>query len=98
MISDLAAALAEHRAAPFPPVVKRGEDYGSVCAVMIDADIFGWASRAAEGELLSPQERTRFARAADRLRSSLQEFPTAGRSYYERLLAIAELAIECLEA
>jgi hypothetical protein len=42
-MSDLAAVLEEHLIAPFPSGVGRGEDYGSVCAVKIDADYCGWA-------------------------------------------------------
>ncbi|WP_410620608.1 hypothetical protein [Amycolatopsis sp. cmx-8-4] len=90
MMSDLAAVLEEHLAAPFPSAVRRGEDYGSVCAVTIDADICGWARRAGS---LPPGARMPLARAADRLRSSLPDFPAAGRPYYERLLVIADLAL-----
>ncbi|MEV6874759.1 hypothetical protein [Amycolatopsis sp. NPDC051128] len=39
-----------------------------------------------------------FARSADRLRSSLPAFPAEGRLYYERLLGIAELALERLQS
>jgi hypothetical protein len=33
-------------AEPFPHSVEKGEDYGEVDAVMIGADIYGWASRS----------------------------------------------------
>jgi hypothetical protein len=38
---------------PFPESVIKGLDYGSVDALMIDADIFGWGLRVITGGQLS---------------------------------------------
>ncbi|MEV6897236.1 hypothetical protein [Amycolatopsis sp. NPDC051372] len=99
MIRELEAALAEHRAAPFPaPEVVRGRDYGSVCAVMIDADIYAPSERVSRGELPADDRWNWLAECEARLQDSLAEFPEAGRPYYARLLRIAELAFQRMEA
>ncbi|MEV4599068.1 hypothetical protein AB0K15_16850 [Amycolatopsis sp. NPDC049253] len=98
MIPELETALAEHRAAPFPaPDVVRGRDYGSVCAVMIDANIFALSERVSRGELLADDRWNWLADCEARLQDSLAEFPVAGRPYYARLLRIAELAFQRME-
>lgn len=43
---DLAEEIRLHLSEPFPSSAVRGLDYGEVDAVMIDADIIGWATRA----------------------------------------------------
>ena len=48
----LAKEMRLHMAGPFPDSVEKGLDYGEVDAVMIGADIYGWATRA--GSLDSP--------------------------------------------
>ncbi len=50
-VPDLAAELRAHLAEPFPKSVEKGEVYGEVDAVMIDADIFGWALGVSQGGL-----------------------------------------------
>ena len=77
-------------AEPFPESVEKGEEYGEVDAVMIDADIYGWATRAGS---LPPDEKARFRQAADQLERSLAAFPAEARPYYERVLRIAHLAL-----
>lgn len=96
MISDLDAALEEHRAAPWPRGVDRGEMYGDLSVVMVDADLYGFASRVAEGQSLPLKVRMRFEHDTDRLKASLPRFPAAGRPYFERLLGIAEVALRRL--
>ena len=44
-----------HMAEPFPYSVEKRMEYGSVDAVMIGADIYGWATRAGDRE--SPSDR-----------------------------------------
>lgn len=90
-MSDLDDLLERHRATPFPERA-RGEHYGEVDAVMIDADIFGWCSRAV-GSLLNPDERHRFQVAHDELARSLTEMPPEVRPYYEQLLLLASTAL-----
>ncbi|MGW4486970.1 hypothetical protein ACWEOE_24370 [Amycolatopsis sp. NPDC004368] len=91
-------ALAEHIATPFPaPDGVRGEDYGSVCAVMIDADIYLLSQRVSRGELLADRQWNWLAECEARLQDSMSEFPEAGRPYYARLLRIAELAFQRME-
>jgi hypothetical protein len=79
-----------HLAEPFPSAVEKGLDYGEVDAVMIGADIYGWATRAGS---LSEIDRSRLAQAADELQRSIQMFPADARPYYERLLRIARLTL-----
>ncbi len=82
-----------HYAQPFPESVEKGSEYGEVDAVMIDADIMGWASFAASGIRLRGDQRSGLQRAADELERSLDTFPKDARPYYERLLRIARLAL-----
>jgi hypothetical protein len=83
-----AAELPEHRDAPFPKSVQKGRNYGNVDPVLIDADIFGWASRS----WLSAVQKQSVRVAADDLARSLDAFPHDARPYYERLLRIARRA------
>ncbi|QTE28368.1 hypothetical protein [Pengzhenrongella sicca] len=91
--SELADAMTEHLAGPFPQSVTKGEDYGEVDAVMIDADIYGWAQTVLGGSALSPLDRTRLQLAAEELKQSISAFPSDAQGYYERVLAIAHLAL-----
>lgn len=79
-----------HMAEPFPESIEKGEDCGGVDPVMIDADIYGWASRA---DSLSPDEKARVVQAADELERALAAFPVEARPYYARILQIAHLAL-----
>ena len=54
----------------------------------IDADIYGWATR----DPLRHTARELLRKATQELRRSLEAFPRDSRSYYERLLRIAEAA------
>jgi hypothetical protein len=90
---ELRRLLAEHLTTPFPFGVVKGRDYGSVDAVMIGADIYGWASRVAEGELLTSVDRDRPRLARDDLVRSMAAFPEAARPYYEQLVRIATAAL-----
>jgi hypothetical protein len=89
--ADLQEELRVHRAEPFPTSVVKGDDYGEVDAVMIDADIFGWSMQA---ESLSHEAKSSLAKARDELQQSIPEFPDAAKPYYERLVRIATLALE----
>jgi hypothetical protein len=91
-VDALRSLLEQHRSTPFPSAVVRGEDYGEVDAVMIDADIFGWGLRAADGDLTAT-DRERLEAARDELLRSLPDFPAPARPYYETLLKIARLAL-----
>ena len=90
---DLAVLLREHMATPFPRSVEKGIDYGLVDPVMIDADIYGWASRVAAGEDLPQIERRGLMKARDELIASLNAFPDDARPYYERVAQIATHAL-----
>jgi hypothetical protein len=79
-----------HMAEPFPDAVRRGQAYGRVDAVMIDADIYGWATKAGS---LSKQDRSRLLQATDDLQRSISAFPLGAQPYYERILRIARLAL-----
>lgn len=90
MASDLVTETQTHMAEPFPESVEKGTDYGEVDAVLIGADIYGWATRAGA---LSQEDRDRLAVARDELARSIPAFPAEARPYYERLLRIAELTL-----
>ena len=92
-MAELRALLDDHLARPFPSSVEKGTDYGGVDCVMIGADIYGWASRIADGERLPHDERVRFEAAAEGLRAALPAFPDAARSYYRELLDMSDLAL-----
>ena len=83
-----AVELAEHRNAPFPASVEKGRDYGEVDPVLIDADIFGWASQ----DRLDGAQKGSLRQAADELARSLDAFPADARPYYERLVRHARRA------
>jgi hypothetical protein len=86
--AEQAPELAEHRAAPFPDAVEKGEVYGEVDPVMIDADIIGWASQ----DRLDAVQTRSLREAADQLDRSLDVLPVDARPYYERLLRLARRA------
>ncbi|WP_144276298.1 hypothetical protein [Demequina sp. NBRC 110053] len=90
MPTTLADELRRHLREPFPDSVVKGRDYGEVDAVMIDADIFGWASRAGS---LTESDRAGLRHAGDELGRSLDAFPENARPYYERLIRIARMAV-----
>ena len=75
---------------PFPESVVKGEVYGEVDAVMIDADICGWAEQSG---FLDALDRQRLRKAADELERSIQAFPVDSQPYYQRLLRIARMAL-----
>lgn len=79
-----------HLADPFPQSVEKGLDYGEVDAVLVGADIYGWATSAGS---LSKIDRSRLAQAADELQRSIPMFPSDAQPYYERLLRIARLTL-----
>lgn len=79
-----------HMAEPFPDSVEKGLDYGEVDAVMIGADIYGWATRVGS---LSKQDRSRLFEAAEELQRSIAAFPPDAQPYYERILRVARLAL-----
>ncbi|MEQ7125372.1 hypothetical protein ABN034_12720 [Actinopolymorpha sp. B11F2] len=91
MPDDLAEEMRLHMAEPSPDAVEKGMDYGEVDAVMIGADIYGWATRAGS---LSDLDRSRLVKAADELQRSMAAFPADARPYYERILRIARLTLD----
>jgi hypothetical protein len=86
----LANEMRRHLTEPFPDSVEKGLDYGEVDAVLIGADIYGWATRA---KLLSDLDRSRLKHAADELQRSIAAFPSDAQPYYLRILRIAQLAL-----
>jgi len=88
----LAEEMRRHMAEPFPDSVTKGLEYGEVDAVMIGADIYGWATRAL-GDSLSGPDRARLLDAAEALQHSIEAFPPDAQPYYERILRIARLAL-----
>jgi hypothetical protein len=92
-VEDLKALLADHMAQPFPPSVSKGADYGEVNSVLIGPDIYGWASRVAQGATLLPEARRGLTTAQDELRRSLCAFPQDARPYYQLLIDIADAAL-----
>jgi hypothetical protein len=87
---DLAEEMRLHMAEPFPESLEKGLDYGEVDAVMIGADIYGWATRAGS---LSELDRSRLAQAVDELQRSIGGFPADARRYYERVLRVARMTL-----
>jgi hypothetical protein len=92
-VTELDEAITAHRAEPFPESVDKGDDYGEVDAVMIGADICGWATAVSEGRMLGPSDLDRLTTARDELDRSLPTFPAAAQPYYRGVLAMADLAI-----
>lgn len=90
MRPELEDELDHHRAEPFPASVEKGSEYGGVDAVLVGADIVGWASQA---DFLDPIQRRSLRALADDLSESLEAFPEDARPYYGRLLRIARLAL-----
>jgi len=88
MRPTLAVQLAAHLAEPFPASVEKGAIYGEVDAVMVDADIYGWAMQ----DPLRRADRPLLLETTEKLRRSLSAFPPEARPYYERLLQIAQAA------
>lgn len=88
---DLPTLLARHRERPFPDGC-RGEQFGGVDAVLIDADIYGWALTASEGSL-SEETRRALITARNDLRSALPVVPVEVRAYYEGLVELADEAL-----
>jgi hypothetical protein len=88
----LAEEMRRHMAEHFPDSVTKGVEYGEVDAVMIGADIYGWAARA-HGDSLSGPDRARLLDAAEALQRSIEAFPPDAQPYYERILRIARLAL-----
>lgn len=90
MADTLADEMHLHMADPFPDSVEKGLDYGEVDAVMIGADIYGWATRVGS---LSELDWSRLSQAADELQRSIAAFPPDAQPYYKRILRIARLAL-----
>ena len=90
MADDLAEEVRLHKAEPSPDSVENELEYGEVLVPMIDADIYGWATRAGS---LSGEDRARLAQATDDLQRSIDAFPPDARPYYERILRIARLTL-----
>lgn len=88
MTHSLADQLAAHWAEPFPGSVEKGATYGEVDAVMVGADIYGWAMQ----DPLRQADRQLLRETAEELGRSLDAFPRDARPYYERLLQIAQAA------
>ena len=84
--------MAKHMSTPFPESVEKGLNYGEVDAVMIGADIYGWAVRAKSGSLTTI-DRDRLHLARDELARSLDAFPEQARPYYEQLVSLASAAL-----
>ena len=90
MADTLADEMRLHMAEPFPDSVEKGLEYGKVDAVMIGADIYGWATRAGS---LSDLDLSHARQAADELQRSVAAFPPDAQPYYARILRIARLTL-----
>ncbi len=73
MVEALVEEMRRHLADPFPDSVTKGLDYGEVDAVMIGANIYGWATQAV-GDSLSGSDRARSFDAAEALGRSIEAF------------------------
>lgn len=93
MPDDLTDEMRLHDTETFPGSVEKGCEYGEVDAVMIGADIYGWASHVASGVKLRGDQRSGLRRAAEELERSISSFPEDAQPYYERILRIARLAL-----
>ena len=93
MVEALVEEMRRHLADPFPDSVTKGLDYGEVDAVMIGANIYGWATQAV-GDSLSGSDRARLFDAAEALGRSIEAFPPDAQPYYERILRIAQLVLD----
>jgi len=91
-MSVLQELIAEHGAASFPMSVEKGRHYGEVDAVMIGADIYGWALHST-ARSLTAVDRARLHAARDALERSLAAFPDEARPYYAQLVALADSAL-----
>lgn len=78
----------EHLAAPWPEAVERGSEYGGIDPVMVDADIYGFATRARS---LRPDERDRLHATVRELEAVLVQLPEDAQPYFERLIRMARL-------
>jgi hypothetical protein len=67
---ELIEEMRRHWAEPFPDSVEKGLDYGDADAVMIGADINGWAQIVASGSALSHVDRERLRQAAEEWRGA----------------------------
>lgn len=90
---DLDELLRRHRADPFPPSITKGNYYAEVDPVMIDADIYGWATTAGHGVTLDPSQMERLRQARSELARSLSKLPTDAAPYFRRLIDIADLVL-----
>jgi hypothetical protein len=82
--------MRDHLAAPWPESVERGNEYSGLDIVMVDADIYGYSTRA---KSLSPDERDSLSVAARDLEAVLGRLPEDAQPYFERLIPIARLAL-----
>lgn len=96
--STLATELSRHLADPFPASVEKGRDYGELEPVMIDADMYGWASAVSLGNALNDDQVRRFGSAREELAQSIGALPREAQPYYRRLLRIADLALQAVTA
>jgi hypothetical protein len=88
---QLAELMKEHLHALWPSSVERGTKVRGWDLVMVDADIYGAATRAAS---LNPRERRDMRQAAEMLDGILGCVPVDARPYFERLCQIAALATD----
>ncbi|MCP4963591.1 MAG: hypothetical protein GY925_30520 [Actinomycetia bacterium] len=95
---DLSDLLEEHRDAYFPAETEKGRDYGMIDPVMIDADIFGWASSCASELQLDTDARRGLEQVRLELGESWNDLPVAALPYYARLLRLADAAVQGCEA
>lgn len=90
---DLDELLRRHLADPFPPSISKGDLYAEVDPVVIDADIYGWASSARDDVTLDSSQMEGLRRARNELVRSLRELPADAVPYFRRLVDIADLVL-----
>ncbi|WP_439592410.1 hypothetical protein [Microbacterium sp.] len=86
--SELQQLMDEHFAAPWPDSVERGAEYRGVDAVMVDANIFGWATRAGS---LTREEILELSQSCNHLDAAIPWIPLRAQPSFERLVQIARL-------
>ena len=89
--ANLQWLMREHLSDGWPESVERGSEIGGVDVVLVDADIYGWATQA---ETLSPTQADALRTTTGELRAVVGRFPSDAQPYFRRLLEVARLTLE----
>jgi hypothetical protein len=83
--------MLEHLSTSWPQSVERGREVGGVDVVLVDADIYGWATQA---ETLGSTQADALRTTVGELQGALDQIPSDAQPYFRRLLEIARLTLE----